>query len=358
MKEHVSLAPFTTFHIGGPARFFVEAKSVEEVVKALGFAKKHSLPLFILGGGSNILISGNGFDGLVLAIRIPGITSKKHDSRMSVTSGAGVEWDELVAWTVRHGLAGFECLSGIPGTVGGAVVANAGAYGEQCSDAFVNADVLDLKDTNEAQKTLNKDECRFSYHDSLFSHEPGRYLILRATFTFSIDSAPRLAYKDNRFDLASLAAQIGREPTLSDVRNAVLDVREQKGNVIMKDRVSYRGAGSFFHMPFVSVQKYEDVRERARAIDAKKEERLRPWAWEQPDGSYKVAPGFLLEYTEFQKGYVRGAVGISPRHTLAIINLADARASDVAELARDMCDAVEKIFSVRLEREVEYVGFA
>lgn len=357
LQEHIPLAPLTTFHIGGPARFFVLAQTVDEVVQALAFARERSLPLFVLGGGSNILIADNGFDGLVLAVRIPDIASESRDGYASVTAGAGVVWDELAAWAVERGLAGLECLSGIPGTVGGAVIANVGAYGAQCSDMFVSAEVLDLHDTSGMPKVLTKDECHFSYHNSLFCHEPGRYLVLRATFTLPINGAPRLAYKDNRFDLSALAAKNGRPPTLADVRNMVLGVREQKGNLIMEGRVSYKGAGSFFHMPFVSPQQYEHVKSRARALDAEKEERLRPWAWEQPDGSYKLAPGFMLEYTEFQKGYTRGAVGISPKHTLAIINVADARASDVAELARDMRDTIETIFDVRLEREVEYVGF-
>jgi len=109
-------------------------------------------------------------------------------------------------------------------------------------------------------------------------------------------------------------------------------------------------------MPYVSAKDYEKIVATARSLDADKEERLRPWVWEQANGSYKLAPGFLLEYTEFQKGYVRGGVGISPKHTLSIINVADARACDIAQLACDMRDAVEEIFDIRLEREVEYIG--
>jgi UDP-N-acetylmuramate dehydrogenase len=140
------------------------------------------------------------------------------------------------------------------------------------------------------------------------------------------------------------------------VRDAVLTMREEKGSLIMPGRFSLKSAGSFFHMPFVPPQQYEKVVARARALDAGKEEQLRPWAWQQSDGSYKVAPGFLLEYTEFRMGYVRGEVGISPRHTLSIINVSGGSAADIAVLARDMQDAVEKIFGIRLEREVEYIG--
>jgi UDP-N-acetylmuramate dehydrogenase len=240
--------------------------------------------------------------------------------------------------------------------VGGSVVANAGAYGAQCSDTFVSAEVFDTRDTEHVVRVLHKEQCAFSYHDSLFCHESGRYVVLRATFELSPDTATHLTYKDNRFNLAEFAARNGREPALVDVRNVVLDVREQKGALIMDGRLSYKSAGSFFHMPYVSPEQYAHIVDTARSLDADKEEQLRPWAWGQSDGSFKLAPGFLLEYTEFQKGYVRGAAGISPKHTLSVINVGGACARDIAQLARDMQEKVEEIFGVRLEREVEYIG--
>ncbi len=356
VKEHVSLAPLTTFHIGGLARFFIEAHTEEDIDTALAFARARGLALFVLGGGSNIVIADEGFDGLVLAMRIQGITVKEQDNRMRVTVGSGVVWDEFVCWTIEQGFAGLECLSGVPGTVGGAVVANLGAYGAQCSDTFVHAEVLDMQEKGGELKILEKEQCDFSYHDSMFGHAAGRYVIVRATFALSTDPAAQLSYRDNRFDMTALAREIGRTPTQKEVRESVLKMREEKGALIMKGRLSYKSAGSFFHMPFVSHERYERIGERARALDASKEEQLRPWAWKQPNGSYKIAPGFLLEYTEFQKGYMRGAVGVSPKHTLSIINVAEARAEEIAQLARDMQNAVENIFGIRLEREVEYVG--
>ena len=356
LQEHVPLAPLTTLGVGGEARFFASPQSIEEVEEALEYARAHALPVFVLGGGSNIVISDQGFDGLVLSMRIPGIVAEEHGDRTWVTVGSGVVWDEFGVWTIEHNLKGLECLSGVPGTVGGAVVANLGCYGAQVSDTFVHAEVLDTEDPQCARTLFEKEQCDFSYHDSVFGHVPGRYVVVRATFALSTDPASALSYRDNRFDMTRLAAKLGHAPTQQEVRAAVLDMREEKGSLIMEGRRSYQSAGSFFHMPFVSPEQYSHVVTRAREIDATKEERLRPWAWQQPDGSYKLAPGFLLEYTEFQKGYVRGAVGISPRHTLSIINVAGARAKDIAGLARDMQDAVEKVFGIRLEREVEYVG--
>jgi UDP-N-acetylmuramate dehydrogenase len=352
LQEHVALAPLTTLNVGGEARFFVVARSIEEVTEALDFSRAHKLPLFVLGGGSNILIADDGFDGLVLALKIPGITFENRGDSVRITAGAGVAWDDLVVYSVEHGFAGFECLSGIPGTVGGAVAVNLGAYGEQCSDTFISADVLDRTDEKNAIHVFNKEACDFSYHDSMFSRALGRYIVLRATFQLATTGTPRLAYRDNRFNLEDFASKNGREPTLAEIRTAVLKVREEKGAL----GSSYKSAGSFFHMPYVSPEKHAQIAGRAHSLDAKKEEQLRPWAWEQPDGSYRIAPGFLLEYTEFQKGYARDSVGISPKHTLSIINIANAHARDVAQLARDMQDAVKKIFSVDLEREVEYVG--
>lgn len=354
LTEHVSLAPHTTFGIGGPARFFAEAESIEDVVEAIAFARERALPIFVLGGGSNVLISDSGFNGIVIAMRMNGISHQEVDGRVLVTANAGVVWDDLVAWAVEHDFSGIEALSGVPGTVGGAVAANIGAYGAQCSDTLVSAEVIDLKE-GDSLSVFNKDDCDFSYHDSVFSREPGRYSIVRAVFALGASRVSRPEYRDHRFNLNSFESN-GKEPTLPDIRNAVLDIREQKGALCMPGRESYRCAGSFFHMPFVSAQQHEEVCSRARALDADKEERLRPWAWEQPDRTYKLAPGFLLEYTEFQKSYARGAVGISPRHTLSIINIDNAKAQDVIQLACDMRDAVENIFGVRLEFEVERVG--
>lgn len=356
LQEHVSLAPLTTFAIGGTARFFLSAESVEEVRDGLHFAQTQMLPIFILGGGSNVLIADDGFDGLVIAIRIPGIIFSTEGARGTVTAGAGVVWDDLVVWAVEHGYSGLESLSGIPGTVGGAVVANVGAYGAQCSDTFLFADALVHDGKSYTLKTITKEECQFAYHDSVFSHTSQPTIILQATFSLTKKHTAQATYTDNRFTLADFFAKHNRQPTLRDIRDTVLSIREEKGALYMKGRLSYKCAGSFFHMPYVSREVYEQVVERAQALDAIKERQLRPWAWEQQDGSYKLAPGFLLEYTPFQKGYTRGAVGISPKHTLSIINIGGARSYEVAQLAHDMQSAVEKIFGVQLTREIAYIG--
>lgn len=354
VQEYVPLAPFTTLGVGGPARYFVAATSVEEAREALAFAHSRALPVFVLGGGSNIVVADEGFNGLVLIPRMTHVAFTEHEDGVRVTVGAGMIWDAFVAQTVARGFSGIECLSGVPGTIGGAIVANLGAYGVQASDTLESIDVLDCADVKNTMRTFEKKACGFSYHDSMFSHAGGRYIICEVRFKLRRSGEARPSYEGNQFNLAALAATLHHKPTLEEIRAAILRMRADKGTLAE----SYQSAGSFFHLPFISGEKYAEVVAIARARDAKKEELLRPWAWEQPDGSYKLASGFLLEYTEFRKGYVRGAVGISPKHTLVIINRGSACAQDIVELAHDMQDAVERLFGINLEREVEYVGFS
>lgn len=351
-KTDVPLAQYTSLNVGGNARFFVSAKTTQEVCEALAFADKNNLQRLVIGGGSNILVSDSGFDGVVIHMCINEVDYVLKDDRMIIKVGAGVEWDDFVNQTVERNLIGLECLSGIPGTVGGAVVSNLGAYGAQCSDNLVSVDILESDGEKYVSRVCKKDECQFSYHDSLFGRSKGKYFVTSATFSLATRGNSQLSYRDNRFDLKSLAKDIGHEPTPKEVREAILKMRAEKGMV----PGMYKSAGSFFHMPFVSADHYQRILIKAQELDAKKEEMLRPWAWKQTDGSYKIAGGFLLEYTEFTKGYVCDGVGISPKHTLSIINVGVASANSIAELANKMQSAVEKIFDVHLEREVEYVG--
>lgn len=352
IEEQVPLAPRTTFRIGGAARYLITATNVGEVEGALAFATQHSVPLFVLGGGSNILVADDGFSGVVLQLDMREVVITEEATAALVTVGAGVVWDAFVAECVQHDHAGLEALSGIPGTVGGAVVANAGAYGAEVSDVCVRVQVLDRTDLSRGVHWLEASSCRFSYHDSLFSQEPDRYVILAATFRLATGATPNFSYRDNRFNFTDVLKQESLPETFAGLRQAVLTIREHKGVL----EHCYRSAGSFFHMPRVAEAVYVKIMNSAHALDPEKEIRLRPWAWPQTDGTYKIAPGFLLEYTPFQKGYVRGAVGISPKHTLSIINLGGATAREVAQLAHDMQEAVEKMFHLRLEREVQYVG--
>ncbi|HQU07440.1 MAG: UDP-N-acetylenolpyruvoylglucosamine reductase [Parcubacteria group bacterium 21-54-25] len=352
VQEQVPLAPLTTLGVGGAARFFVEARSVEDVQETLAVARERRIPLYVLGGGSNVVIADEGIDGLVLKVAIGGVTSTPHTGRVELTASAGVEWDALVAHSIAEGLSGFECLSGIPGTVGGAVVANIGAYSAQVSDTVVAVRALD-RAAPEVLRTFTSQDCNFTYHNSVFAAQAARYIVIDATFSLERRPMSAINYQDYRFARANDSV-VPR--TLAEVREAVRAMRKAKGNLLGAGTHSYQSAGSFFHMPYVSSDEYEHIRAVATKLDAEKEARLAPWAWLQADGRYRIAPGFLLEFTEFQKGYVRGRAGISPKHTLAVINLGGATAAEIVALARDMHAAVKKRFGISLEREVVYLG--
>lgn len=360
IKENILLAPYTTFSIGGPARYFCCPGSVSELEEALVFASEKHLPTFVLGGGSNILVSDEGFDGAVIhlvnaAVDLSPTVENENNENVVVSVPAEMAWDKFVMYAVEHNFHGVERLSGIPGTVGGAVVANIGAYGRELSDVLTCVEVILRKGGHFTKKVFTNKECDFAYHDSMFSKERERHVITRAVFTLYKRALSCPEYRDNRFRVAGESKE-GSPLALEDVRERILSIREQKGALAMPGRVGFLCAGSFFHMPFVSKEEYPHILLKAQVLDREKEERLRPWAWEETDGRYKLAPGFLLEYTQFQKGYCRGGVGVSPRHQLTIINLGNGTAREVAQLANDMAHAARELFGVTLEREVEYVG--
>ncbi|MFA5841825.1 MAG: UDP-N-acetylmuramate dehydrogenase [Candidatus Paceibacterota bacterium] len=357
IKENEPLAPLTTFKVGGNARYFIEAINADEIKEAVLFARGKNLPFFILGGGSNILISDLGFPGLVIKISLRGISHKEERGQILVTAASGEVWDDLVAFAVERGWSGIENLSGVPGTVGGAVVQNIGCYGSEVKDAIELVSVFDISD--EQIKTLPFSECRFSYRNSLFKKTEGeKYVVLSAMFHLVNSSSFKIgdAYKDNRFDIGELVKKRNSSPGLKDVREVILGVREEKGMIIMGGRESYNSAGSFFKAPIVDRELFEQIMEIASRADKEKEQRLRPWFWDLMENKIKIAPAFLLEFTEFNKGYRRGRVGVSPKHSLSIINYGLAEAREIHNLARDMKGEVKRIFGVELTPEVEYMG--
>jgi UDP-N-acetylmuramate dehydrogenase len=250
MQENVILAPYTTFAIGGEARFFAVAHTAEDVREAYAFAEEKQLPVFVLGGGSNVLISDEGFIGVVIKLELEGI-ERKGDM---VTAKAGESWDKVVAYAVAENLWGLENLSGIPGTVGGACVQNIGAYGAALSETLASVDVFDTKDN--VQKTLAKEQCNFGYRGSIFKQEEGRYVVLSATLELSPTPNPKLTYRDLQARFASTT------PTLQDIREAVLLIRKAK----FPDLNVEGTAGSFFKNPMLPrveaealKQKYPDM---------------------------------------------------------------------------------------------------
>jgi len=345
IRENVPLAPMTTLGVGGGARYFTAARRVEEVSEAVAYAGNKNLPLFVLGGGSNLVVSDRGWPGLVLRIAITGIKRRSGSEIFEV--GAGEEWDDFVAFAVGHNCAGVECLSGIPGSTGGTPIQNVGAYGQEVAETIDTVHVLDTRDHQIRQ--LSKGECRFTYRTSLFnSGERGRFIVLRVDFALQQGGEPRLAYSDLKryFDG-------GRErATLGATREAVRQIRASKGMLITAGAEDSASAGSFFKNPMLSHNEYQSVHQLAQ------ERGLQVPHFPALDSYLKLSAAWLVETSGFHKGYSRGRVGISRRHALAIVNRGGATAAEVVSLKDEIQRSVSKTWGIELQPEPVFVGFA
>ena len=346
VQENVPLAPLTTLGIGGPARFFIRTSTPEDVAKAVAFARKRDLSLFVLGGGSNLVISDRGWNGLVLQVGVEGIEHRESDGRLLFDVGAGVDWDSFVAQTVAQNCAGIECLSGIPGSVGGTPVQNVGAYGQEVSETIVSVLAFDLAENRLC--TLPASECGFSYRNSIFnSTQRGRYIILRVTYSLAPNGRPRLRYADLQKHFA------GRDgpPTLAEVRDAVRTIRASKGMLITPGDPDNRSAGSFFKNPVLSASGYEALMNRAA------EHKLKVPSYPALAQQHKISAAWLVENSGFNKGYTRGNAGISSKHALALVNRGNATAAEIVALKDEIQAKVEQVWGIRLEPEPVFVGF-
>ncbi|MGA3054441.1 MAG: UDP-N-acetylmuramate dehydrogenase [Candidatus Korobacteraceae bacterium] len=347
IREHIALAPFTTLGVGGPARYFVEAHSEAEVIEAVEFAHSHQLPLFVLGGGSNLVVADKGFAGLVLKVAISGSSSftPPHEN-VIFTSGAGVDWDTLVAQTVDANCAGLECLSGIPGMVGGTPVQNVGAYGQEVSETIREVRVLDLQTLQ--LRILSNAECGFTYRASIFNTtDRGRYIILQVSFALRQGGKPNVRYADLQKFFASRTG----DPTLVEVRAAVREIRHRKAMLIVPGDEDARSAGSFFKNPIVSQSFFEELSARLESRG------LQLPSYPANDGFCKLPAAWLVEHAGFSKGYRKGAAGISRRHALAIVNRGGATAADIIALKDEIQAGVLNEFGIELQPEPVLVGF-
>jgi UDP-N-acetylmuramate dehydrogenase len=350
IHENVPLAPYTTLGVGGPARFLARAGTEDQAAAALDFARAEGCPLFILGSGSNILVSDAGFPGLVLKIEISGIQSNdKENSRISV--GAGVHWDFFAQYCVNRDLAGIECLSGIPGTVGGAPVQNVGAYGQEVAGVIDKVRVLD-RDTGGVAELSNAD-CCFSYRSSIFntSHKD-RCILLNVDFILEPGGKPRLDYEE----LQLRFGQDERIPSIGEVRASVLDIRKAKGMLLIDGDSDSKSAGSFFMNPVLNPDAALQVEEKARARGILAASGSIP-RFAAPGGREKLPAAWLIERAGFHKGYACGRAAISRKHALALINLGGASAQDILDLMRRIQDRVREAFGIELQPEPVFVGF-
>jgi UDP-N-acetylmuramate dehydrogenase len=372
--ENVSLAELTTFKIGGPARYFCAITNVEELKEALDFAKSpaHSLPIFILGGGSNILVSDKGFAGLVIKMEIRGTdvaggkkefakknggekADKKNEDETSqfveITAGAGEIWDDLVAFTVRRGLGGLENLSLIPGTVGAAPVQNIGAYGAEVKDTISAVEVFNIE-TGEVRNMKNA-ECRFSYRDSIFKKPEGKkYIITRVTFRLSKKLALKTDYKDVANYLKTQQISLG-ELDLKKVREIVIAIRRAKLPDVSKSSQNKIGtAGSFFKNPIVSGAKYQELK---KLYPDMPHFLPNPSRSQNGQEKVKIPAAWLLDKLCGFKGYRDESVGVYENQALVLVNFGGASAANVMTLAKKMADDVFEKTGIKLEREVRVV---
>ncbi len=342
-RQQVSLARFTTFEIGGPAAWFAEAAGESDIEAAIEFAAERKLRLFVLGGGSNVLVSDAGFDGLVLHIALRGV-----DHNGSVLSAAaGEDWDALVARSVDAGLAGIECLSGIPGTVGGTPVQNVGAYGQEVSRTIRSVRAFD-RTTCQWIDLANAD-CGFAYRRSRFNQGPDRdrFIVSRVTYALEENVPAAVTYADlkhyfNNQDIV--------DPCLQQVRDAVLRIRLGKGMVVTPDNPERRSAGSFFKNPVIPASKLPQIAEAADIPEAAVP-RYSAGAEE-----VKLPAAWLLEHAGFVKGFRQGAAAVSTRHTLALTNQGGAKAADITALRDTIQARVRDLFGISLEPEPVWVA--
>lgn len=332
LNQNVPLAPHTTLGVGGAAAWFVEVASIEMVMSAVAYAKAHQLPFVVLGGGSNVLVPDAGYLGLIIKMNITGIreVATSRDT-VTITVGAGVSLDTLVAYTVERGWWGLENLSAIPGTVGATPVQNVGAYGVEVADCIESVEVFDgMTDT---VCLLSNHDCRFGYRTSLFKEFPSRYIITAVTFTLSLLPRPQCEYADLRQYFGA-----GATPSLLAVRQAVQAIRAQK----FPDWTVVGTAGSFFKNPIIPsalaqplLQKFPDLPQ-----------------YPAGDGMIKLSLGYILDKICGLKGYSNGLVGLYEKQALVVVVERGASARAVMAFADEIIKKVFLQTGIVVEREV------
>ena len=334
------LAGYTTLRLGGPARRLVHACSRERLVEAVRDADRNDEPVLLLAGGSNLVVSDDGFPGTVVRIETRGV--EVHDAGpagVRVTVEAGEPWDGFVSRAVEEGWVGVEALSGIPGSVGATPIQNVGAYGQEVAETIVSVRCWDRAQGQQAE--IPAVECGFGYRTSRFKRDPGRFLVLGVVFAFD---RGRLGAPVRYAELARrLGAESGQRVPLEDVRRTVLALRAGKGMVLDPDDHDTWSAGSFFTNPL---------------LDGDQADRLPDDAprWPQPDGTVKTSAAWLIERAGFSKGYGDGPAALSGKHTLALTNRGEATTADLLELAGRIRTRVQDRFGIVLVNEPVLVG--
>jgi UDP-N-acetylmuramate dehydrogenase len=348
IAERVSLSQYTTLELGGLAEYFVRVSDRAALIDALSWARARKLPVHVLGGGSNVVISDHGLPGLTIRLETRGVRSARAADLVELQVEAGEPWDALIARAVADDLAGIECLSGIPGLTGATPIQNVGAYGQEVSQTIRRVELLD-RDTLQVV-TRTPDACGFGYRTSAFKAEPDRFVVLSVTFGLREHGASTMRY-------AELArALTNPSPALAEVRDAVLALRRTKSMVIDPSDENRRSVGSFFLNPVLSPELAREVAARAVAAGVIADEPEMPAF--AADSGVKIPAAWLIERSGFARGFRTNHVGISSRHALALVHHGGGTSEELVQLARTLRDAVEARFGVRLRPEPILLGLS
>ncbi|MEJ0021293.1 MAG: UDP-N-acetylmuramate dehydrogenase [Candidatus Doudnabacteria bacterium] len=348
IKENYSLAPLTTFRIGGLARYFISVRNLEELKEALRMAKRNKLGIFILGGGSNLLISDKGFQGLVIAMNIKGIEVKEAGETAELRAGSSEIWDEVVMLAISRNLWGIENLSNIPGFVGAIPVQNVGAYGQEASQVVENVEALDLASLE--LKNFSNQDCAFAYRQSRFNTVwKNKYAILSVTFKLSKQPKPNLDYADVKKYFENTP-----DPGQPQIRQAIIEIRKSK----FPDLAAVGTAGSFFKNIILNKEQFDTTLERIKEnFGSETADKLITAVnkFPQADG-IKVPAAFLIDICGL-KGRSAGDARLWERQPLVIVNLGQAKAADVMKLFELVKAEVLAKTGIELAPEPEFIGF-
>jgi UDP-N-acetylmuramate dehydrogenase len=348
-RSGVELAPLTTLGLGGPADRLVRVETEADLIDQVRTADEAGEAVFLIAGGSNVVIADEGVRATAIHVATHGTrTARTDDGRISLTVQAGEQWNAVVEAAAADRLAGIECLAGIPGTTGATPIQNVGAYGQEVASTITAVKTWD-REAGEIV-TLGPGECGFGYRNSRFKRED-RHVVLEVTFSLTpSEHSEPIAYAQLA---TALGVEVGQTAPLSDVRIAVHALRRAKGMVIDPSDPDSVSAGSFFTNPVLTEAAFEELEDRVAGRFGP-DDRLPTYP--APEGRVKTSAAWLIERSGFSRGYGEGPVGISSRHTLALINRGGATTAQLVALAHEIADGVEHTFGVELVPEPAFVG--
>ncbi|MEO8665899.1 MAG: UDP-N-acetylmuramate dehydrogenase [Ignavibacteria bacterium] len=344
MKKNILLSDLTTIGLGGKAKYFMSCASVDDILSALNYAKENKIKVQVMSGGSNIIFPDDGYDGLVMKIDIKGVNVSEDLQHVFVNAGAGENWDEFVEQMIQKNLTGVECLSGIPGSVGATPIQNVGAYGQEVKDTIFSVEAIDRVTLRSI--IFTNEECDFKYRNSRFkSSDPDKYIITEVMFRFKKDKAAVIKYDQlqNYIETKIIKFEdLQLNEKLTAIRNAVIGLRKSKSMIIDKADPNSRSCGSFFMNPVLSKDEFEAFKKKTG------EENNMP-VFVTGDG-FKIPSAWLVEQAGFRKGYIKGGVGISGNHSLALINI-NGTTDELLSLSDDIEKTIKNKFGLTLKKE-------